>query len=300
MNICVLGGGHGTSRLIKGFNGSEHKVDIIVTSSDNGGHTGEIIKEFNVPALGDLRMVLESLLDKPLLEYFSYRFKNLHGKNNVSLGNLILLSILLEKKCDSDELLKEVNNLVKENYSLHLSCNKYVELKAETKDDEKIDGESDIGECQNIKRVYFDDEVEVSDNLKKSIENADLIVLSFGSFYTSLGAVLANKEIADAISKSKAKVIYVPNLVNQKETTGYVLEDYVDYIEKQINRKIDEVIISNSKIKHKYVKRYRKQNREIVVNKENRDNYKYYPLLTIEEEKLRHDVKLLVEIITSE
>lgn len=300
MNICILGGGHGTSRLIKGFIGVDCNIDVIVTSSDNGGHTGEIIKEFDIPGLGDLRMVLESLLQQPLIDYFSYRFKNLHGKNNVSLGNLILLSILLESNSDVNLMLKKINQLINENYHLHLANHKYIELKAERENGVIVKGESNIGESNNIKRVYFEDEGCVCTDTITAIEKADIIVLSFGSFYTSLGAVLANKKISDAISKSKGKIIYIPNLVNQIETQGYALEDYVDYIEKQINRKIDKVILSNSKIKRKYIKRYQKLNREIVSKKECRDNYFCYPLLEIEDLKLRHNVKKLVEIITSE
>ena len=300
MNICILGGGHGTSRLVKGFNGENQNIDIIVTSSDNGSHTGEIIKEFDVPGLGDLRMVLESLLNKPLIDFFSYRFKNLHGKENVSLGNLILLSILLEYDKNVLLMLDKINSLINENYHLHLANHKYIELKAERRNGDIVVGESDIGEVDNIKRVYFENEGYVSIDTLNAIENADIIVLSFGSFYTSLGAVLANEKIREAISESKAKIIYIPNLVNQKETKGYVLEDYVDYIEKIIKRRIDKVIVSNNKIKRKYVKRYQKLNREIVIKKEDRDNYYYYPLLEIEDSKLRHNVKKLVEIITSE
>ena len=88
--ICLIGGGHGTSRLIKGFKDKDVSIDVIVASSDNGGHTGEILKEFNTPALGDLRMVLESIINEPLLDFLKFRFDNLHGKSRVSLGNAII------------------------------------------------------------------------------------------------------------------------------------------------------------------------------------------------------------------
>ena len=101
--ICIIGGGHGTSRLIKGFKDSDNKIDIIVTTCDNGGHSKAITDEFNLPAIGDLRMVLESLLDEPLVRYFSYRFKCLHGKENVSLGNLMLVSMILENDGSIDK-----------------------------------------------------------------------------------------------------------------------------------------------------------------------------------------------------
>ena len=73
--ICLIGGGHGTSRLIKSFRNYDVKVDAIITSCDNGGHSGELIKEFNVPALGDLRMVLESVINE--VKSRGYEFKNI-------------------------------------------------------------------------------------------------------------------------------------------------------------------------------------------------------------------------------
>lgn len=298
-NICILGGGHGVSRLIKGFKGTDNKIDIIVTSSDNGGHTGAIIKEFEVPALGDLRMVLESVVNQNLVNFFSYRFKNLHGEENVSLGNLMLLSMALE--CgDINKMLVEVNTLIDDNITLHLSNNKYIELKAITKDENVVNGEVNIGECENIKDIYLENDGVVDDRVIDAITNADIIVLSFGSFYTSLGAVISSEKIKEAIRGSKAQIVYIPNLVNQKETYDYLLEDYVDFLEMKLDRKIDRVLISNSKIKRKHIKNYRLKNRKIVLSKEKRDNYEYYPLLVIEDEKLRHNVEYLAQIITRE
>lgn len=299
-NICIIGGGHGTSRLIKGFKRYDGKIDIIVTSSDNGGHTGEVIKEFDVPALGDLRMVLESLLKEPLVDYFSYRFKQLHGKNKVSLGNLMLLSMVLENDGNVNKMLEQINKCVDSKYTLHLANNKYVELNAITKNNQIISGEENIGECNCIKDLYFSNEGEIDESVIYAINNADVVIFSFGSFFTSVGAVIANEKIKDAITKCKAKLFYVANLVNQIETEGYYLEDYVDYIEGKINRKLDGVILSNSKIKRNIVKRYSKEGRKIVTNKEKRDNYVWAPLLVVEDNKLRHDYDKVVEIIERE
>ena len=297
--ICLIGGGHGTSRLLKGFKDKDVSLDIIVTSSDNGGHSGELIKEFNIPALGDLRMVLESVLNKPLLEFMSYRFKHLHGKDSVSLGNLMLASLVLEKG-NVKGMLNEVNELVDEKYKFHLSNCEYIELEALKYDGECVVGESSIGEVCGIKEVFLKKEGEVDKGVIEAILNADIIVLSFGSFYTSLGAVLANKEIAFAINESKAELVYVPNLVNQKETSDYVLENYVDYLERVINRKIDRVIVSGSRVKRRIAKKYLVNGRKVVVNKDIRSNYRFYPLLVIEDDKLRHNVDYLAKIIIGE
>lgn len=298
-NICILGGGHGSSRLIKGFKNIDATIDVIVTSSDNGGHTGELVKEFNTPALGDLRMVLESILEKPLVDAFSYRFKRLHGKNNVSLGNLILLSLVLEYN-DVNKMLEIVNDTIDNKYHMHLSNNEYVELKALDNNGNVISGECNIGECTNIKKVFLDKEGIVEDSVIEAINNSDIIVLSFGSFYTSLGAVIASNKIRKAIKESKAQLVYIPNLVNQKETKGYKVEDYVDFIEGVVDRKIDRVIISTTKIKRKIIKRYEKEDRKIVTRSENRDNYEYYSLLVVEDNKLRHNIEHLAQIIVSD
>ena len=299
-NICIIGGGHGTSRLIKGFKGIDEKVDIVVASNDNGGHTGEIIKEFDVPALGDLRMVLESLLDEPLLKYFSYRFKHLHGKDKVSLGNLMLLSMVLENNGNVNKMLADINKEIDENITIHLANQKYVELKAETKKGIIVNGEENIGECENIKDIFFENEGYVSDDVISAIINADIIVFSFGSFYTSLASAISHKKINEALRKTSAKILYVANLVNQQETKDYVLEDYIDFLEYKIDRKLDGVILSNTKIKNKLIKLYKKDGRSIVTNKQKRDNYMWYPLLVVEDNKLRHDVNKLAQIIISE
>lgn len=297
--ICLIGGGHGTSRLIKGFKNKDVVIDVIVASSDNGGHTGEILKEFNVPALGDLRMVLESVIDAPLLDFFKFRFDFLHGKNKVSLGNLMLLSMVLENHGVS-KMLDKVNSLVESKYHFHLANNKYTKLMAINDKQEIIEGECNIGECENIVDLYLENDGDVSDSVIDSIMNSDIVVLSFGSFYTSLGSIVCNERIKEALKSSKANLVYIPNLVNQKETSGYRLNDYVDFIENKIDRKINRVIVSNSKIKRKIIRKYSLENKTIVLNKEKRDNYFYYDLLDKENIKLRHNVDYLAEIIINE
>ena len=96
---------------------------------------------------------------------------------------------------------------------------------------------------------------------------ADYIVFSFGSFFTSLGAIICSNKIKEALKNTSAKIIYIPNLVNQIETNNFVLEDYVDFIENKIERKIDRVLISNTKIRRKVMKRYIKEKIKITNEK---------------------------------
>ena len=84
--IVLLGGGHGLSAIIKSFINDNYDTSIIVTTTDNGGHTGLIRKEFDIPAIGDIRRCLTELIDNTLLEeLLSYIFDTIHNVKNLSL-----------------------------------------------------------------------------------------------------------------------------------------------------------------------------------------------------------------------
>ncbi|THB77699.1 MAG: YvcK family protein [Desulfobulbaceae bacterium] len=81
INVVVFGGGTGLSNIIGGdcrldswlknpFNGLKHvfpRTKAIVCITDDGGSTGEIIKDFPFIALGDIRHVLLSAVQERLL-----------------------------------------------------------------------------------------------------------------------------------------------------------------------------------------------------------------------------------------
>ena len=109
--IVLIGGGHGLSNLVEGFKDEEVDLTIIVASTDDGGHTGKIRKEFDIVAVGDLRMVLSQLIDEKssLKDIFDYRFNSLHGENKVSLGNLMITSLWMKYK-DIDKVIEYINS----------------------------------------------------------------------------------------------------------------------------------------------------------------------------------------------
>ena len=59
--IVVLGGGTGLSVLLKGLKLFPIDITAIVSVADDGSSTGRLREEFNIPAVGDLRKVLQSL-----------------------------------------------------------------------------------------------------------------------------------------------------------------------------------------------------------------------------------------------
>ena len=67
--VVILGGGTGLSALLRGLKLFPIDITAVVTVADDGSSTGRLRKEFNIPAVGDLRKVLVSLAEvEPLVE----------------------------------------------------------------------------------------------------------------------------------------------------------------------------------------------------------------------------------------
>ena len=74
--VVIFGGGTGISYLLRGLKDFPIDITAVITVSDNGKSTGILRKEFNIPAVGDIRKVITSLseIDEPIKELMSYRF----------------------------------------------------------------------------------------------------------------------------------------------------------------------------------------------------------------------------------
>ena len=60
--VVIIGGGHGQSTICRGVKNIENlDISAIVTVADDGGSTGRLRREFNIPAMGDIRNVMIAL-----------------------------------------------------------------------------------------------------------------------------------------------------------------------------------------------------------------------------------------------
>ena len=86
------------------------------------------------------------------------------------------------------------------------------------------------------------------DDVIAAIRNAELIILGPGSLYTSVIPNLLIKEISHEIARSKAKKIYVCNIMTQPgETDGYSVSDHVNALMKHAGSKkiVDAVLVND-------------------------------------------------------
>ena len=258
--IVVFGGGNGLSYLLRGLKQFPMDITAIVSVCDDGKSTGILREEFNVPAVGDIRRVLVSLSEtEPLVEeLFNYRFNTTSDLNGHTVGNLLLTAMreITGNLSDGIESLSRVLNLKGKVVPL---TEDNVVLMGEMEDGNIVEGEHNITiDKRKIKKVFYKDEPKATKEALKAIKDADLIIFSMGSLFTSIIPNLICNEIIDAIDKSKAKLMYICNIMTQPgETEDFTVTDHVNMLNSYLaKRKIDVVLANNGTIDSKLVKKY--------------------------------------------
>lgn len=297
--IVVLGGGTGMSSLIRGLKQFPVEITTIVSVCDDGKSTGRLRNEFKIPAVGDIRRILIALSEtEPLVEQLlNYRFKTTSDLNGHTVGNLLLTasSNITGNMSEGIVALGKVLNL--RGKVLPLTEDNVV-LVGKMIDGSIIEGEHNITENNNkIKEVYYKQKPVINEEVLKEIEQADLIVLSMGSLYTSIIPNLICDEIIKKIDKSKAKIVYTCNLMTQPgETDDFKVSDHIKVLNSYLGkRKIDIVIANNGTIDKKLANKYATLEQKdpvlLDVKETKQQNVKIISenLVTIEDNLLRHD-----------
>ena len=61
--VVALGGGHGLSAILRGLKLYVEDLTAIVTVADDGGGSGVLRQDLNMPPPGDIRSCMEALAD---------------------------------------------------------------------------------------------------------------------------------------------------------------------------------------------------------------------------------------------
>lgn len=305
--IAVLGGGTGMSALLKGLKQFPVSLSAIVSVSDDGRSTGRLREEFGIPAVGDVRKVLVALSEtEPLVEQlFDYRFETGSGLNGHTVGNLLLTAAtnISGNMSDGIEALSKVLKLKGKVVPL---TEDNVHLMGKMADGSIIEGEHNITlSNEKIESVFYKDKPIVEKSALEVVKEADLIVLSMGSVYTSIIPNLICEEMIDAIDKSNAPIMYVCNMMTQPgETDGFNVSDHVNLLNSYLGkRKISVVIANNKKIDEKISNKYEttEQKDQVNIDYENLKDVKVIAnnYFSIENELIRHDsMKLALSIFS--
>ena len=299
--VVVLGGGTGMSTLLKGLKLFPLDITAVVSVCDDGRSTGRLREEFNIPAVGDIRKVIVSLSEtEPLFEkLLNYRFKTTSDLNGHTVGNL-LLTALININGNMSDGIKTIEKVLKLKGNVLPLTEDSPILVADMKDGTKITGEHNITETQKeIKKVYYKEEPSVNPEVIKKIKEADLIILSMGSLYTSIIPNLLIKEVINSVDKSNAKLMYICNMMTQPgETDRFKVSDHINTINSYLGKKKIEIVIANKGIISKEIlKKYEteEQKEQVILDRKNIKNIKLITgnYVTIEDNVIRHKVDQL-------
>ena len=308
--VVVFGGGTGISYLLRGLKDFPVDITAIITVADNGRSTGRLSNEFNIPAVGDIRQVITNLSEvKPeIKELMNYRFKTYSDFDGHALGNLILVGMhdITGSLKDSIACLSELLDVRHKVYPI---SEERLTLMAETIDGKIIEGEEEITENRSIKkRIFYKEEPTITKEALDAVGEADLIVFSMGSLYTSILPNIIGKEMRKAIRNSKAKLMYICNAMTQPgETDNFGVSDHIKVLNKYLDkRKIDVVIATNTQIDQEIINKYRRkeEKEKVVIDYENLEELGVElieaDLLVLDESKtLKHDSLMLSTIVFS-
>lgn len=236
-------------------------------------------------------------VDQNVIDLLNYRFKANTELESHSIKNL-MLAALLDMNKDFTHSLPVLSKMLNIKGRVLPITEENVALVGITEDGTAIVGEENITKNPKvIDRVKYDKKVKMSNDIKKAINGADLIIFSSGSLLTSITPNLVIDGIVETINESKAKKMYICNLVTQPgETDGFKVSDHINYLEKYLGKNtIDVVVANDAKISSYIAKKYSSEEQkdpvildDRVLNKMNvkiiRDK-----IWKVEDGVLRHD-----------
>ncbi|RFU67070.1 YvcK family protein [Bacillus sp. V59.32b] len=267
--IVIIGGGTGLPVLLRGLKKFPVDITAIVTVADDGGSSGRLRNELDIPAPGDIRNVLAALSDvEPLVEQmFQHRFKSSKELTGHSLGNLIIAA-MTSITGDFVHAIQEMGKVLNVRGKVLPAANQSVILNAEMVDGSVVTGESKIPDSgKKIKRVFLSPiDIQPLRETIQEIKQADLIVIGPGSLYTSILPNLLVPGLGEEVCKSKAKKVYICNLMTQAgETLNYTASDHVKAIYDHMScHFISSILVNNEAIPDSVLRRYKEEDAQPV------------------------------------
>ncbi len=267
--VVVIGGGTGLSVMLRGLKERPLDITAIVTVADDGGSSGILRSELQMPPPGDIRNVLTSLADvEPLMsQMLQYRFTNGTGLAGHSLGNLILAA-MTEITGDFVTAVKELSRVFAVRGRVLPAANQAIVLKAEMADGTIVVGESQIPKPgRKIKRLFIEPaNVSPLEEALQAIREADAVLIGPGSLYTSIIPNLLVPQIAQTLVECDAVKVFICNVMTQPgETDGYSVSAHLQAVYDHVGcRLFDYVIVNNGEIPPQVQRKYAEKGAKAV------------------------------------
>ncbi len=257
--MVIIGGGTGAYQALTGLKRYPLEISAVISMCDTGGSTGRLRKELGILPPGDVRRAIIALSDLPfaqktLEEVFDFRFEKGQGLAGHSLGN-ILLAALTQITGSMDRAITEAARILNASGKIHPVTLDNTNLVAILENGKRVFGETKIDMRDfdlkfPIKKVYLTPKARIFKDAAQAISQADVIVLGPGDLFTSIVPVLLVEGVNEAILASKAKLVYVVNLMTKRgETDNFTATDFVGVIKNYLGeaqKKLSHVFVNKN------------------------------------------------------
>ncbi len=317
--VVTIGGGTGSFMLLSGLKEYPIELSAIVSMADDGGSTGVLRDELGVLPPGDVRQCLVALSETPerLRELMNYRFKN-GGLEGHSFGNL-LLSALEKITGDFGEAVREAAQILNVRGEVIPVTLSDTHLYMQLLNGKLLSGEHEINvntklEKVGVKKVFLKPLPTPNPLAIQRILDADLVIIGPGSHYCAIIPSLLVPGIAEALKKTKAKIVYNCNLISKRgQTDHFSLEDYVDALHKLLGQeRIDYVTYNTAIPPARLLKRYADEGNTVIFQRAGERRYRVIQADLLSQERtvrrredkiaqtrsfIRHDPKKLAKVL---
>ena len=266
--IVCIGGGTGTFVVLKGLKEHALSLTAIVTMSDSGGSNKRIRDEFGLLPTSDIRQCFVALADDNnatslMRKLFMYRFDKGEGIKGMTFANLFMAA-LSDITGSQKEAIKQTRRVLKIKGTVLPVSYTDTNLYAEYEDGSTVTEEHFIDEPEHdgtlkITKMYLKPQAQANPDAVKAIHEADVIVLGPGDLYTSLVPNLLVDGLPEAIMKSRAKKVYVLNLMTKfGQTYGFSATDHIRTVNHYLQGTLDVAIVNNGPLPEEALGEYEK------------------------------------------
>lgn len=251
--IVVIGGGSGLPNLLKGLKEHTSNITAVVNVSEDDVTLTTALSGTDYMTPGDLRKCISALStsESEIEKLLTYRGVDCDS-SSCSIGNQVISS-LIDISGSFAKGVEKIPEIFKLQGNIYPVTTDKIILCAGLENGEVVVGKENIIERVRdikspIKQIFLKEgSVCPLPEVIDAIRTANVIVLGPGALYTSVASNLLIDEVSKSIIKSKAKKVYVSNIMNQPgQTDGYTLAKYVNEIERYIGKHVLDYAIANS------------------------------------------------------
>lgn len=269
--IVAIGGGTGLATLLSGFktyvsfgdtqNARIGELSAIVAVSDDGGSSGRLRDELDMPPPGDIRNCMVALSEDShlLSQLFQYRFAGEGDLAGHSFGNLFLAA-LSGVTGDFAEAVRLSSEILASKGRIYPATLSNVRLAAKLLDGSTIRGETAISRTGGaIERLYLEPECCLPDpGSIDAISRSDVITIGPGSLFTSLVPPLLVPGVTEAIQAASAVKVFICNLMTQPgETDGMTARRHLEIVGQYAPELIfDHLLVNKTPVSDEQARRY--------------------------------------------